>query len=74
MVAGEALPAGRQFADTGEVVFLLDVHPSTVRRWSDGKLLKRHRVGPRADRRYFWEDIAIFIGKRRGLISSRGWP
>jgi len=28
----------------------------------------------RAERRYFWEDIAIFIGKRRGLISSRGGP
>ncbi len=57
---------------TGEVAFLLDVHPGTIRRWSDGKLLRGYRIGPRADRRYFWEDIAIFLRKRPELIGSKG--
>jgi excisionase family DNA binding protein len=57
---------------TGEVAFLLDVHPSTVRRWSDGKLLRGYRIGSRADRRYFWEDIVVFLKGRPELLSPRG--
>ena len=57
---------------TGEVAFLLDIHPSTVRRWSDGKLLRGYRIGPRADRRYFWEDVAVFLKGRPELVSSEG--
>lgn len=57
---------------TGEVASLLGVHPSTVRRWSDGKLLRGYRIGPRADRRYFWKDVEAFLRERPELFNSRG--
>ncbi len=49
---------------TGEVARLLDVHPSTVRRWSNRKILKAYRIGPRGDRRYRRDDVAIFLLER----------
>ncbi len=48
---------------TGEVARMFNVHPSTVRRWHNRKLLKGYRIGPRADRRYRREDIDLFLGK-----------
>lgn len=57
---------------TGEVARLLGVHPSTVRRWHNRKLLKGYRIGPRADRRYRREDIAVFLRERSILRISRG--
>ena len=38
---------------------LLHVHINTVRRWSNRGLLKAYRVGPRGDRRFKKEDIAL---------------
>ena len=49
---------------TGEVARLLDVHPSTVRQWSNRKILKAYRIGPRGDRRYRRDDVAIFLLER----------
>ncbi|MBU2536352.1 MAG: helix-turn-helix domain-containing protein [Chloroflexota bacterium] len=56
---------------TGEVARILNVHPSTVRRWNNGKLLKGYRIGPRADRRYRREDIALFLRERFIQILAR---
>lgn len=49
---------------TGEVARILNVHPSTVRRWNNRKLLKGYRIGPRAERRYRREDIELFLRER----------
>ncbi|MFQ5996950.1 MAG: helix-turn-helix domain-containing protein [Dehalococcoidales bacterium] len=49
---------------TGDVARLLNVHPSTVRRWSDRKLIKTYRIGPRGERRYRRDDVAIFFLER----------
>ncbi len=49
---------------TGEVARILNVHPGTVRRWHNQKLLKAYRIGPQADRRYRREDIDLFLRKR----------
>ncbi len=49
---------------TGEVARLLDMHPSTVRRWSNRKMIKAYRIGPRGDRRYRRDDVAIFLLER----------
>jgi excisionase family DNA binding protein len=49
---------------TGEVARLLNVHPSTVRRWSDRKVIKAYRIGPRGERRYQRDDIAVFLLNR----------
>jgi len=45
---------------TSEVARLFGVHTSTVRRWSEQGTIKAYRIGPRGDRRFRREDIAIF--------------
>ena len=49
---------------TGEVARLLNVHASTVRRWSNRGLLKAYRVGPRGERKFRRDDIAVFFLER----------
>ena len=45
---------------TGEVARLLNVHESTVRRWNERGIIKAYRIGPRGERRFRRDDIAIF--------------
>ncbi|MBM4446916.1 MAG: helix-turn-helix domain-containing protein [Chloroflexi bacterium] len=52
---------GRQLAR------LLNVHINTVRRWDDRGVLKAYRIGPRGDRRFSREDIALFIAEKGGI-------
>ncbi len=40
---------------------LLNVHINTVRRWSKQGILKGYRIGPRGDRRFKREDLAILL-------------
>ena len=53
-----------------EVSKLLHVHGNTLRRWSDQGVIKAYRIGPRGDRRFRAEDIAVLLleADRRGLI------
>ena len=44
---------------TNEVARIFNVHPSTIKRWSDQGILKSHRVGPRGERRFRREDVAV---------------
>ena len=44
-----------------EVSQLLHVHSNTLRRWSDQGVLKAYRIGPRGDRRFRPEDIAVLL-------------
>jgi excisionase family DNA binding protein len=53
---------------------LLNVHPNTVRRWSDQGIIKAYRIGSRRDRRFKWEDInRLLVGKAedKGAGASR---
>ena len=43
---------------TGEAARLLNVHISTVRRWSDLGIIKTYRVSTRGDRKFDRGDIA----------------
>jgi excisionase family DNA binding protein len=52
-----------------EVSRLLHVHSNTLRRWSDHGIIKAYRIGPRADRRFRPEDIAVLL-----LEGSKGLP
>ena len=45
---------------TGEVARLFSVHDCTARRWAERGILKAYRVGPRSDRRFRREDVAVF--------------
>ena len=43
---------------------LLHVHPNTLRRWSDERLIRAYRIGHRGDRRFKLEDITeLLFGK-----------
>jgi len=46
---------------TGEVARLLNVNDSTVRRWNERGIIKAYRIGPRGERRFRRDDIAIFF-------------
>ncbi len=43
---------------------LLRIHPNTLRRWGDQGLVKVYRIGPRGDRRFKLEDIAVVLTER----------
>jgi excisionase family DNA binding protein len=40
---------------------LLNVHPNTLRRWSNKGIIRTYRIGSRADRRYRKVDIEHFL-------------
>jgi excisionase family DNA binding protein len=44
-----------------EVSRLLNVHPNTLRRWSNKGIIKTYRIGSRADRRFWKDDIDRFL-------------
>ncbi|MFC1892886.1 helix-turn-helix domain-containing protein [Chloroflexota bacterium] len=52
-----------------QVSRLLHIHINTVRRWSNRGILKAYRIGPRGDRRFRQEDIALLL-----LEQTRGTP
>ena len=52
-----------------EVSRVLHVHSNTLRRWSDQGIIKAYRIGPRGDRRFRPEDIAVLL-----LEESKGLP
>lgn len=52
-----------------EVSRLLHIHSNTLRRWSDQGIIKAYRIGPRGDRRFRPEDIAMLL-----LEEGKGFP
>ena len=48
---------------TSDLADFLNVHINTVRRWSNGGIIKAYRIGTRGDRRFQKEDIARFLQK-----------
>jgi excisionase family DNA binding protein len=44
-----------------DVARLLNINISTVRRWTNKGILKTYRIGPRGDRRFRREDVALFV-------------
>ena len=53
--------SGNTMLTVREVSQLLHVHSNTLRRWSDQGVLKAYRIGPRGDRRFKPEDIAVLL-------------
>ena len=52
---------------TGEVAYLLNVHPNTVRRWSNQKVIKAYRIGHQGNRRFRQDEIVSFFMERAFL-------
>ena len=44
---------------TGEVARIFNLHASTIRRWSEQGIIKSYRIGPRGERRFRREDVAV---------------
>jgi excisionase family DNA binding protein len=44
---------------TSEVARIFNVHTSTIRRWSEQGIIKSYRIGPRSERRFRREDVAV---------------
>jgi len=67
MVKGESdkkmdtLPA--TFFNVSHVSQMLNVHPNTIRRWSEQGILRTYRIGPARHRRFKREDIDAFLRK-----------
>jgi excisionase family DNA binding protein len=40
---------------------ILRVHRNTLRRWTKEGIVKSYRIGPRGDRRFKLEDIAVLL-------------
>jgi excisionase family DNA binding protein len=45
---------------TGEVATIFEVHPNTIRRWADEGKLTAEKTGPRGDRMFRREDVAVY--------------
>ena len=51
-----------------EVSQLLRVHGNTLRRWTRQGIIKAYRIGPRGDRRFRPEDVALLLlGDNKGI-------
>ena len=44
---------------TSDVARIFNVHASTIRRWSNQGMIKAYRIGPRGERRFRREDVAV---------------
>ena len=49
----------------GEVARIFNVHPETIRRWSEQGIIKAYRIGRRGDRRFSREDVAVLYFQRK---------
>jgi len=55
-----------------EVSQLLHVHSNTLRRWTEQGVIKAYRIGPRGDRRFKAEDVAVLLlEENRGIRTDR---
>jgi len=54
-----------------QVASTLSVHPSTVRRWERGGLLRAYRIGPRGNIRFAKDDIVDFVCKARQEVPMK---
>ena len=59
--ATKRVPSEAGLLTTTEVAQLLNVHPNTVRHWTNAQLLPAYRIGPRRDRRFLRADVDAFL-------------
>jgi len=57
---------------TAQAARLLNVHPNTVRHWSDSELLPAYRIGPRRDRRFRRIDVESLLTNCDGADEDDG--
>jgi len=62
------LPA--RLLPVSEVAYFLGVHPSTVRRWEKGGLLKSYTIGLRHNLRFKQADVLDFLHKSQEEVHT----
>jgi excisionase family DNA binding protein len=45
----------------GQASQILNVHPNTLRKWSDQGMIPHFRIGHRRDRRFALDDLSDFL-------------
>ena len=61
---GEEASSEEMFS-VSDAARILEVHPNTLRRWSDQGLITFHRVGQRGDRMFRYDDLVRYDESRR---------
>ena len=51
----------QRLVSVGEASQMLNIHPNTLRKWSDQGLIPSYRIGLRRDRRFDVEDLLAFL-------------
>jgi len=57
---------------TGEVAAIFKVHPNPIRRWSEEGKLGVEKIGPRGDRKFRREDVAVYYLDRAFEMYLKG--
>jgi DNA-binding transcriptional MerR regulator len=57
----EPVPPRERLVRIGPAARFLSVHPDTLRRWSDARLIRHYRLGPRRDRFYDRIDLEDYV-------------
>lgn len=60
----ESIEAIGTFLSLSEASRVLHVHENTLKRWGKLGMIKVYRIGPRRDRRFKEEDIAVFFAEQ----------
>jgi transcriptional repressor of dcmA and dcmR len=55
-----------QIVPVGQASRILNVHPNTLRKWSDQGMIPCYRIGHRRDRRFALDELADFL-ERSGI-------
>ena len=55
--------AGTKLLAVGKASQILNVHPNTLRKWSDGGMIPTYRIGKRKDRGFIISDLVDFIAR-----------
>ena len=63
----------RRLLTISQAAEFLNIHPNTLRSWTNTGALKSYRLGTRGDRRFAVEDLASFLEEHR-VGSSNGVP
>ena len=61
----EATPPRERIVRIGEAAAFLSVHPDTLRRWCDARLIRHYRIGPRRDRVFDRNDLVDYYAMHR---------